>query len=141
MADLGLLLADTSAWHHSSAPKVASLWRRYLEEDRIATSAPVRLEVLFSARGAHDYDLTAQRLDALHELPCGEEAFAKALQVQRALAGKKALHHRSVKIPDLLIAAVAEIAGATVWHYDSDYDRIAAVTGQPTQWIVRRGSL
>lgn len=141
MADVGLLLADTSAWHHSSAPQVVDLWRRYLEEDRIATTPPVRLEVLFSARSVRDYDLTAQRLDALHQLPCGEEALARALEIQRALAHKKALHHRSVKIPDLLIAAVAEIAGATVWHYDRDYDRIAEVTGQPAQWIGRRGSL
>lgn len=136
-----LLLADTSAWHHSSAPKVAELWRRYLEEDRIATTAPVRLEVLFSAKSARDYDLIAQRLDALHYLSCGEQALFRALQVQRALAQQKALYHRSVKIPDLLIAAVAELEGATVWHYDSDYDRIAEVTGQQTQWIMRRGSL
>lgn len=141
MADIGLLLADTSAWHRSSAPQVAELWRRYLDEDRIATTPPVRLEVLVSAKSARDYDLTARRLDALHQLPCGEEAFTRALQVQGALAQKSALHHRSVKIPDLLIAAVAEIAGATVWHYDRDYDRIAEVTGQPMQWIVRRGSL
>lgn len=117
------------------------LWRRYLEEDRIATTPPVRLEVLFSAKSARDYDLTAQRLDALHQLPCGEEALARALEVQRGLAHKKALYHRSVKIPDLLIGAVAEIAGATVWHYDGDFDRIAEVTGQPVKWIARRGSL
>jgi len=122
-------------------PKVADLWRRYLEEDRIATTPPVRLEVLFSARSARDYDQTAERLDALHQIPCGHEAFARALEVQRALAHKKALHHRSVKIPDLLIAAAAEIAGASVWHYDGDFDRIAEITGQPTQWIARRGSL
>lgn len=141
MADLGLLLADTSAWHHSSTPKITKLWRRHLEDDRIATTPPVRLEVLFSARSGHDYDLTAERLDALHQLPCGQKALARSLEVQRALAHSKALHHRSVKIPDLLIAAVAELEGATVWHYDSDYDRIAAVTGQPVQWIARRGSL
>jgi hypothetical protein len=51
------------------------------------------------------------------------------------------LHHRSVKIPDLLIAAAAEAAQATVLHYDEDYDRIAAITGQPVQWIAPRGSL
>ena len=141
MADLGLLLADTSAWHHSSGPQIAKLWRRYLEDDRIATTPPVRLEVLFSARSGRDYDLTAERLDALHHLPCDEEALARSLEVQRALAHDKALHHRSVKIPDLLIAAVAELAGATVWHYDSDYDRIAAITGQPVEWVAPRGSL
>jgi predicted nucleic acid-binding protein len=120
---------------------VVERWRRHLEEDRIATTPPIRLEVLFSAQSARDYELVAQRLDALHQLPCGQEAFERALEVQRALAKRRALHHRSVKIPDLLIAAAAEIGGAIVWHYDSDYDRIAAVTGQQTQWIARRGSL
>lgn len=46
-----------------------------------------------------------------------------------------------MKIPDLLIAAVAELADATVWHYDEDYDSIAAVTGQATEWIAPRGTL
>ena len=27
----------------------------------------------------------------------------------------------------------------TVLHYDSDYDLIADVTGQPVQWVVPRG--
>ena len=42
------------------------------------------------------------------------------------------MHHRQVKIPDLLIAAVAARNGLTVIHYDSDYEIIASVTGQPT---------
>ena len=52
-----------------------------------------------------------------------------------------ALHHRSVKINDLLIAAAAELAGVTVWHYDEDYDRISAITDQAVEWIAPRGSL
>jgi predicted nucleic acid-binding protein len=41
---------------------------------------------------------------------------------------------------DLLIAATAERHGVTVLHYDADYDLIAEVTGQLTQWVVPRGS-
>jgi hypothetical protein len=67
--------------------------------------------------------------------------FRRALEVQRRLGERAALHHRSVKIPDLLIAAAAELGGATVWHYDEDFDRIAAVTGQPCEWIAPRGTL
>jgi predicted nucleic acid-binding protein len=48
---------------------------------------------------------------------------------------------RTVPLPDLLIAAIAERHRVTVLHYDDAYDRIAAVTGQPTQWIVPRGSV
>jgi hypothetical protein len=31
--------------------------------------------------------------------------------------------------------------GLSVLHYDADFDRIAAVTGQPHEWIVPKGSL
>ena len=120
---------------------MSDLWRRNVDEDRIATTAPVRLEVLFSARSGRDYDDIALELTALHQLPCGDEAWARALDVQRRLTHKQALHHRSVKMPDLLVAAVAELEGAAVWHYDEDFDRIAAVTGQAVEWIAPRGSL
>ncbi len=142
MADVGsLLLADTSAWHHSSSARVSDLWRRNVDENRVAITAPVRLEILFSARSGRDYDDITTELSALHQLPCGDEAWERALDVQRRLAHKKALHHRSVRIPDLLVAAVAELEGAVVWHYDEDFDRIAAVTGQAVEWIAPRGSL
>ncbi len=51
------------------------------------------------------------------------------------------MHHRSVKMPDLIIAACAEAAGAVVWHYDEDFDRIAEITGQPVEWIAPLGTL
>jgi hypothetical protein len=41
----------------------------------------------------------------------------------------------------LLIAAAAEEMGLIVLHYDADFDRISRVTGQPTEWIVPRGSI
>jgi predicted nucleic acid-binding protein len=40
-----------------------------------------------------------------------------------------------------VIAAIAELADATVWHDDEHFDRIARITGQPTKWIVPRGSI
>jgi predicted nucleic acid-binding protein len=40
-----------------------------------------------------------------------------------------------------LIAAAAELGGLTVVHYDSDFDTIADLTGQPMEWVVPRGSL
>jgi len=76
-----------------------------------------------------------------HPIASDASTFRRALEVQRRLAHSGGLHHRSVKIPDLLIAAAAEAAQATVLHYDEDYDRIAAITGQPVQWIAPRGSL
>jgi predicted nucleic acid-binding protein len=46
-----------------------------------------------------------------------------------------------VKIPDLLVAATAEFAGLTVLHYDEDYERVGAISGQNTEWVVHRGSI
>lgn len=46
-----------------------------------------------------------------------------------------------MSIPDLLIAACAEIDGAVVLHYNVDYERIASVTDQPVEWVVPRGSV
>jgi predicted nucleic acid-binding protein len=43
--------------------------------------------------------------------------------------------------PDLLIAAAAEAAYLVAMHYDADYERIAEVTGQGHDWVVRRGSI
>lgn len=53
----------------------------------------------------------------------------RAVQVQLALAGKG--QHRAPSIPDLLIAAAAELGGLSVLHLDKDFDLIASVTGQP----------
>ena len=141
MAALTLYLADTSAWHRAAHPAVAAAWEQRLAADTLATCAQVRLEILYSARSAADYDQLSAELLALHQLPCGTNQLERALENQHRLARRGGLHHRSVKIPDLVIAATAEAAEAILWHYDEDYDRIADITGQPVEWIAPRGSL
>ena len=136
-----LLCVDTSAWHHSANQQVADEWRRLLDLDRLGICDQARLEVLWSARSADDYEALAEELSALRAIATDATTFERALQVQLAFARLAGLHHRSVKVADLLIAAAAEAAGAIVLHYDSDYDRIAEITGQPTRWIAPRGSL
>jgi predicted nucleic acid-binding protein len=136
-----IYLADTSAWHRSTHGAVAAAWANRLAADSLATCSQVRLEILYSARNANDYDRLSAELLALHQLPCGSRQFERALEVQWRLARQGGLHHRSVKIPDLIVAACAEEAGAIVWHYDEDYDRVVAITGQPAEWIAPRGSL
>jgi predicted nucleic acid-binding protein len=63
----------------------------------------------------------------------------RALEVHREFA--RTSQHRNFRLPDLVIAATAELSGATVLHYDEDYDRIAKVTGQPVEWVASKGSL
>ena len=65
--------------------------------------------------------------------------FDRAIGVMEELARHG--QHRAVSLPDLLIAAVAEREHLLVLHYDADYDLVAAVTGQPMQWVVPRGSV
>jgi predicted nucleic acid-binding protein len=134
-------LIDTSAWHRRANPAVAQKWAELLTADEVAITEPIRLEVLYSARSSGEYDELCEELDGLHQAPCGNAELQRALEVQRLLARQGALHHRSVRIPDLLIAATAERAGLVVLHYDEDYDRVAAVTGQGAEWIVPRGSV
>ena len=53
----------------------------------------------------------------------------------------RASQHRHFRLPDLVVAATAELENAVVLHYDVDYDRIAAITHQPTEWVAEKGSL
>ena len=58
-----------------------------------------------------------------------------ARRCQRLLAQHRGNAHRR-PIPDLIIAATAELHGAEVLHVDSDYDLIAEVTGQPMRRLL-----
>ena len=57
------------------------------------------------------------------------------MEVQVALAGQG--QHRAASLPDLLIAATAELAQFIVLHDDKDFELIADVTGQPIERINR----
>jgi len=63
----------------------------------------------------------------------------RAVAVQDALAERS--QQRGAKLADLLIAAAAEAARLVVLHYDHDFDLIAEITGQPTEWIVATGTV
>ncbi len=55
----------------------------------------------------------------------------RAHEVQMLLADLR--RHRAPSVPDLIVAATAELAGLTVIHLDKDFDLIAEITGQPTE--------
>ena len=52
----------------------------------------------------------------------------RAVEILALLADRG--QHRAPSIPDLIIAATAELAGLTILHLDQDFEVIAAVTGQ-----------
>lgn len=70
--------------------------------------------------------------------PVRDAVQPRAQAGELARAGK---HQRGRKIPDLLIAAAAEASDLIVLHYDADFDRIAAVTGQHCEWVLPAGSI
>jgi predicted nucleic acid-binding protein len=130
-------LADTSAWHRQ--PQIADRWSRLVERDEIVLCSPVALELLYSARDAEDYDRIAGDLDGFVTLPLDVrgEALARRTQAELAARGQ---HHGPSPV-DLLIAAIAEAHGVTLLHYDRHFDAIIKVTGQPAEWLARRGRL
>jgi predicted nucleic acid-binding protein len=134
---LARLLADTSAWHWSG--RVADRWEALLQDDELATCTPVALELLFSARGPVDHRLLASDLDALPRIAQDARSEQIARSTQAALAERG--QHRGATPIDVLVAALAAANGLVLIHYDRHFDVIARVTGQPTEWLARRGSL
>ncbi len=137
-------LADTSAWVWSrrrAYPGLRQAFDAALVDGELATCDMVRLELLSSARNAIEFAEIREDLAALPDCLIGAAEWARALWVYEQLSARGGAHQRSVKHPELLIAAAAEAAGLTVLHYDKDYDRIAEVTSQPTRWLAPAGSL
>ena len=131
-------LADKSALARMTHAYVAERLAPLILGGQVATCAVIDLEVLYSARSLGDYEEILVERGALPTLPLTETVASRALDVQHLLARRG--QHR-VPVPDLLIAATAEVNGVAVIHYDADYDRIARVTGQPAEWVVPRGSI
>ena len=112
-----------------------------MREGQIATCPIVNLELLYSARNADVFDELAAMLAQLRDIPLTRAATNSALRAQRELAHARPLFHRSVKLPDLLIAATAADVAVGVLHYDEDYDTLATVLEFESRWIAPRGSL
>jgi predicted nucleic acid-binding protein len=133
-------LADKSALtRRDTRPEVREVLEPLLVAGEIATCGIVDLELLYSARDRATYRSLVEALRGMPRAPVDEAAVDRALSVQAMLAERS--QHRAVPLPDLLVAACAEQAGLAVLHYDADFERIAKLTGQPTQWIVPRGSV
>lgn len=133
-------LADKSVLARMPHPTVSARLRPLIEAGEIAMCGIVALEVLWSARGPRDLRQTRQDMERSFEwVPMMDADLRRAADVMQLLTD--AGRHRDAKIPDLLLAAIAERVGLTVLHYDRDFDAIASATGQPTEWIAASGSI
>ena len=138
MAIAPLYLADKSALARLDHIAVSARLGPLLVDGLVATCPIIDLEVLYSARSLADYEGILTERSALPSYPITKAAGVRAIDIQHLLARRG--QHR-LPVPDLLVAAVAGINELAVIHYDADYDRIAAVTGQTVEWVVPRGSI
>jgi predicted nucleic acid-binding protein len=132
MAAVTVFLVDKSAWEWARRdPTASGELAKLLQAGHIlAGSHLTTMELAYSARNADDHARVIMRQRASRWLPVTEAVMDRALDIVSMLALRG--QHRT-PIPDVIIAATAEHHGATVLHVDSDYDRIAAVTGQPVR--------
>lgn len=120
-------LADTSAWAQLQRSEVAARLAPLFVGGRIATCRIVDLELLASAIDAAEHAEMAEERSLYPEATIDRAVLDRALEVQGRLGG-------AAPATVLIIAAAAELAGLVLLHHDETFDRIAEVTGQPTEW-------
>ena len=128
-------LIDKSALVRLAASPDAADWAGRIERGLVRITTVTRLEIGYSARSGPDLraglrqpPVSAMPVEYL--TPAVED---RAVEVLTLLADRG--QHRAPSVPDLIIAATAELAGLTVLHGDKDFDLIASVTGQAAEWI------
>jgi predicted nucleic acid-binding protein len=109
-----------------------------LESGLVARCTPTDLEAGFSSTSPASHRAMREERSAWPFVAMTQQSLDRAVTVQDALAEQS--QQRGAKIADLLIAAAAEAAGLVVLHYDHDFDLIAEITGQPTEWILPAGT-
>jgi predicted nucleic acid-binding protein len=126
-------LIDKSALVRLASSADPAQWAARIERGLVRIATVTRLEVGYSARSGPDLRADLRRLPLAvmpveYQTPVIED---RAVEVLTLLADRG--QHRAPSIPDLIIAATAELAGLTVLHFDKDFEIIAAITGQPLE--------
>ncbi len=126
-------LIDKSALARLAGSRDASEWAARIERGVVRITTVTRLEVGYSARSGPDLRAGLRRaplaaMPVEYLTPAIED---RAVEVLTLLADRG--QHRAPSIPDLIIAATAELAGLTVLHVDKDFEIIAHITGQPIE--------
>jgi predicted nucleic acid-binding protein len=124
-------LIDKSALVRLAASPDAGEWAARIERGLVRITTVTRLETGYSARSGPDLRAGLQRpplssMPVEYLTPAIED---RTVEVLALLADRG--QHRAPSIPDLIIAATAELAGLTVLHLDKDFEIIPQITGQP----------
>jgi len=131
-------LIDKSALVRLAASPDAAEWATRIERGLVRITTVTRLEAGYSARSGPDLRAGFQRpplssMPVEYLTPAIED---RAVEVLALLADRG--QHRAPSIPDLIIAATAELAGLTVLHLDKDFEIIAEITSQPVERLTIR---
>jgi predicted nucleic acid-binding protein len=126
-------LIDKSAYTRLPRSLDVQVWVDRIERGMVRISTVTRLEIGYSFRTAvHARSESVSPPLALMPVeyltPAVED---RAIEVQLLLADRG--QHRAPSIPDLLVAATAEVAELTILALDKDFELIAQITGQPVE--------
>ena len=126
-------LINKSALVRLAASPDAAQWAARIERGLVRITTVTRLEVGYSARSGEELRPALRRpplaaMPVEYQTPAIEE---RAVEILTLLADRG--QHRAPSIPDLIVAATAELAGLTILHLDKDFEVIAAITGQPLE--------
>jgi len=126
-------LIDKSALVRLGGSPDAPDWAARIARGLVRISTVTRLEVGYSARSGDDLR-AGMRQPPMSVMPVEYQTPAienRAVEVLTLLADRG--QNRAPSIPDLIIAATAELSGLTVLHVDKDFEIIARITGQPLE--------
>jgi predicted nucleic acid-binding protein len=132
-------LIDKSALVRLASSTDAGEWAARIERGLVRITTVTRLEIGYSARSGPEFRAGFRRppisaMPVEYLTPAIED---RAVEIISLLADRG--QHRAPSIPDLIIAATAELAGLTVLHFDQDFEVIAGITGQPAEWLTVPG--
>lgn len=133
-------LVDKSALVRLHQCTDAAKWVRRIERGLVRISNITRLEVGYSARSANDLrrELRSPPLSNMPVEYLSPTIEERAISVLTLLADRG--QHRAPSIPDLLVAATAELNSLTVLHLDKDFDLIAEITQQAVERVSINGA-
>ena len=126
-------LIDKSALIRLGDSPDAADWAARIERGLVRITTVTRLEIGYSARSGVGLRADWQRppmsaMPVEYQTPAIED---RSVEVLTLLADRG--QHRVPSIPDLIIAATAELNGLSILHVDEDFEIIARITGQPLE--------
>lgn len=126
-------LIDKSAYARLARSPDAAEWVERIARGLVHVTPPTLLEVGFSAPSVDDWAawLEGPPLSLMPITNATPAIETRAVEIQGILARRG--QHRTPSLPDLLIAATAELVGLTLLHVDKDFALIAEVTHQPVE--------